>query len=102
MDAAVVCLCGSMRFFDDMLAVASEETAAGRIVLAPFTVVAPDDQGSALKSALDSLHRAKIDLADEIIVVTRDGYIGESTRGEIAYAQETSKAVRYVDLVGVQ
>jgi len=93
----IVCLSGSMRFFDRMLTVAAENTAAGRIVLAPFSVVAPDDQDGEFKRMLDELHFRKIDMADEVIVVTVDGYIGESTRNEIAYAKKHGKPVWYED-----
>lgn len=83
----VVTLCGSMRFLALMLDVAAEETTAGRIVLAPFAVVAAEDQGSELKARLDALHRHKIDMAARVLVVTdATGYYGTSTRGEIAYA----------------
>jgi hypothetical protein len=93
----VVCLSGSMRFFDHILTVAAENTAAGRIVLAPFSVVAPEDQDGEFKRMLDELHFRKIDTADEVIVVTVDGYIGESTRNEIAYAEQLGKPVWYED-----
>lgn len=95
----IVTLCGSMRFFQQMLDVAAAETAAGRLVLAPFCVVAPDDQDGDFKAMLDELHRRKIDLADEVIVVTdTDSYVGESTSGEIAYATKHSKPVRYAQI----
>ncbi|HEX4059534.1 MAG TPA: hypothetical protein VHY58_00815, partial [Streptosporangiaceae bacterium] len=54
------------------------------------------DQGveaEALKVRLDDLHRAKIRLADELLVV--GDYIGDSTRAEIAYARSLSKPVRF-------
>jgi hypothetical protein len=92
------CICGSMRFFDDMLTVAKDETVGGRIVHMPYSVIAPDNQGSDLKAMLDRLHRQKIDASVGIIVVTRGGYIGHSTRGEIEYAEATGKAVRYMHL----
>ena len=97
---AVVTLCGSMRFFTQILAVASQETAAGAIVLAPFTVVAPAAQssieGQALKARLDELHRHKIDLADLVIVVSdASGYYGASTTGEISYAHAAGSPVSY-------
>lgn len=89
-----VTLCGSMRFFPSMLRVAAEETLAGRVVISPFAVVAPEDQGSDAKARLDVLHRHKIDMADRVIVVTDEtGYYGESTRSEIAYAREQGKPV---------
>jgi hypothetical protein len=62
----------------------------------PCTVVAPKDQGGEHKALLDALHRRKIDVSSEIVVVTRDGYIG--ARGEIAYVEQTGKTVRYVEV----
>jgi hypothetical protein len=85
----VVTICGSMRFFDQMLQVAADETAMGRIVLAPFSVVAPEHQASEFKAMLDRLHREKIDMAERVIVVTNQhGYIGDSTRSEMVYAAQ--------------
>ena len=46
---------------------------------------------------LDDMHRAKIDLADEIYVINVGGYIGESTRGEIEYARKKNKPVNYLE-----
>lgn len=97
----VVTLCGSMRFFPLMLEVAAEETAAGRIVLAPFAVVAPEDQGGEFKARLDELHRRKIDMADQVVIVTdRSAYFGASTAEEIAYATDAGKPVSF-RMVGV-
>lgn len=99
--AEVVTLCGSMRFLALMLDVAAEQTAAGRIVLAPFAVVAAEDQGSELKVMLDALHRRKIDMADRVLVVTdATGYYGTSTRGEIAYAAERGIPVELIQRDG--
>ena len=79
-------------------------TMAGIIVLS-IGIAAPDsmilahpdsEQGKAQKSMLDQLHKRKIDLADEILVLNVDGYFGDSTRGEIAYAQFTKKPVRWL------
>lgn len=95
----VVTICGSMRFYDDMLTVAARETIGGAIVLMPHAVIAPDDQDGDVKTALDSLHRKKIDKSNRVVVVTRDGYVGTSTAGEITYAEKTGKPVTYVDNV---
>ena len=48
------------------------------------------------KQMLDDMHKRKIDMADEILVINVDGYIGESTRSEIEYAQSTGKRVNYL------
>lgn len=95
----VVTLCGSMRFVVELLEVAAELTVAGVIVLAPFVVVQPREQigdQAALKARLDELHRRKIELSDRVIVVSDPaGYIGESTRAEIAYAHDLGVPVEY-------
>ncbi|MFD6401189.1 hypothetical protein [Nocardia sp. NPDC060249] len=88
--AELVTLCGSMRFFSQMLTVAAELTAQGIVVLAPFCVVPSSDQDTLAKTELDELHRDKIRLATRRIVVVSDetGYVGESTRAEIAFAEK--------------
>lgn len=49
------------------------------------------------KAMLDDMHKRKIDMADEIFVVNVGGYIGESTRSEIAYAESLGKGIRYLE-----
>lgn len=49
------------------------------------------------KVALDELHKRKIDMADEVIVLNVDGYIGKSTSGEIEYAELNSKPIRWLE-----
>lgn len=36
-------------------------------------------------------------MADEIFVINKDGYIGNSTQSEIAYAELTGKKVIYLE-----
>lgn len=49
------------------------------------------------KARLDELHLRKIDLADEVLILNVGGYIGESTRRELAYAQSLGKSVRFLE-----
>ena len=51
------------------------------------------------KEMLDDMHLRKIDMADEIFVINVGGYIGESTKREIAYAEEKGKKVNYLEPV---
>jgi hypothetical protein len=94
----VVCLCGSTRFKDEYIEAARSETLAGKIVISVglFGHVDGLDMEGDVKKMLDVLHLKKIDLADEIFVLNPEGYIGESTRREIAYAKFTGKQVRYL------
>ncbi|MEU6736261.1 hypothetical protein ABZ929_24255 [Streptomyces physcomitrii] len=96
----IVVICGSTRFMSEMTEADLRETRAGRIVVKPgYDMKSPDGLSSdpaeaeALKARLDDLHRAKIRLADEALVVGH--YIGDSTRAEIAYARSLGKPVRF-------
>jgi hypothetical protein len=96
----IVCICGSTRFADEMLAANRDLTFAGAIVVAP-DVFTPSEPGEKItdeqKATLDALHLRKIDLADRVLVINPGGYIGESTSREIAYARATGKPVSFSD-----
>jgi hypothetical protein len=101
----IVCLCGSTRFYEAFQRANYEETMLGNIVLSVGFFVHSKDQvhGEGLgctpeqKIKLDELHKKKIDLADEVLVLNVDGYIGESTRSEIEHAQRANKKIRYLN-----
>ncbi|MFK0060442.1 hypothetical protein ACIQTN_14525 [Streptomyces werraensis] len=96
----VVAICGSTRFMTEMAEADLRETKDGKIVVkpgcdlkSPHALWADPVEAAALKARLDALHRAKIRLADEVLVV--GDYIGDSTRAEIAYARSLDKPVRF-------
>ena len=89
----IVCICGSLRFAAELREANRSLTLAGVIVLAPGEV--SDELSDEQVSLLGSLHLRKIDLADRVLVVNPDGYIGESTTREIAYARELGKPVSF-------
>ena len=87
----IVTICGSMRYFPEMLVEAKRLTAEGWIVLMPFVLKPPSStQAIELSDPLMGLHRDKIDMSDSILVV---GEPGTSTLDEIAYAISTGKEV---------
>lgn len=104
----ITVLCGSTRFFDTFRAENLRLTTEGHIVLSIGCDTKSNgdldgvDDVEALKDRLDALHKRKIDLADEVLVLNvasedhPNGYIGESTRGEIEYAEKLGKPVRYL------
>lgn len=49
------------------------------------------------KAHLDELHRRRIDLADEVLVVTDGPYVGHTTHQEVAYARAVRKLVRWTE-----
>ncbi|MEU6557826.1 hypothetical protein ABZ915_47675 [Streptomyces sp. NPDC046915] len=96
----IVVICGSTRFMAEMAEADLRETKAGRIVVkpgcdlkSPHALWSDPVEAQALKVRLDELHRSKILLADEVLVV--GDYIGDSTRAEIAYARSLGKPVRF-------
>lgn len=99
----IVTLCGSTRHWDALVEANARETLDGKMVLAPGVDMKTrhhwSDPGEAaqVKQKLDVLHRAKIRTADEVLVVNEGGYIGESTRAEIAYALSLGKPIRYTE-----
>lgn len=103
---AIVCLCGSTRFSAAFREANLRETLAGRIVLSIgcdmrsdaeiFADTSPEALES-IKRDLDALHLRKIDLADEVLILNVGGYIGESTRRELEYAQNAGKRVRFLE-----
>lgn len=96
----IVCLCGSTRFMDAFQAANLRLTLEGKIVLSvgcntkinTALGLAPE-----VKVRLDELHLRKIDLADEVLVLNVGGYVGESTRREIAYARTKGKPVAFLE-----
>lgn len=72
-------------------------TFAGVIVVAPAEEDEPPTPEE--KAVLDDLHRHKIDLADRVLIVNPGGYLGESTRRELAYAQAAGKPISFTDPV---
>ena len=93
-------LCGSTRFKEQFLEAQKRLTLEGSIVISVglFGHSGDDDVWKpGVKEMLDDMHLRKIDLADEIFVINVGGYIGESTRREIAYAEKTGKAIKYLE-----
>ena len=106
----VITLCGSTRFKDQFLEAQKRLTLEGNIVISvglfghsgDSEVWENMDEGTltAVKAMLDDMHKAKIDMADEIFVINVGGYIGDSRRSEIEYAIMTGKAVEYLEPAG--
>lgn len=101
----IVVLCGSTRFFQQFQRANYEETMAGKIVLSVGFYMHRSEAAHGekwgctpeQKIGLDELHKRKIDLADEVLVLNVGGYIGDSTRSEIEYAQALGMPIRYLE-----
>lgn len=105
----ITVLCGSTRFGDAFREANLRLTVAGHIVLSIGCDLRSDHELwedldpetlQELKDRLDELHKRKIDLADEVLVLNVGGYIGDSTRSEIEYAEKIGRPVRYLEADG--
>lgn len=96
----VITLCGSTKFKDDFLREQKRLTLEGNIVISVGLFGHSGDNEvwtENIKEMLDDMHKRKIDMADEIFVINKNGYIGTSTKSEIEYALNTNKKVNYME-----
>jgi len=98
----IITLCGSTKFKDEFIKAQKDLTLQGNIIISvglfghadgDYQTVLTDD----IKVMLDDMHKRKIDLADGIYVINKDGYVGSSTRSEIEYAKRTGKTIEYLE-----
>lgn len=98
MDMKVITICGSMRFSNEMIKIATElETDKGYCILQPVynfddKVLSDIEMKNIVKA-----HYKKIDISDAIFVVNVDGYIGKSVKQEIEYAKSLNKEILYLE-----
>ncbi|HIT62387.1 MAG TPA: hypothetical protein IAC38_02920 [Candidatus Caccovivens faecavium] len=96
----VITLCGSTKFKDDFIEQQKRLTLEGNIVISVGLFGHAGDNEvwtEGTKEMLDDMHKRKIDMADEIFVINKGGYIGSSTKSEIEYALKTGKKVNYME-----
>lgn len=96
----VITLCGSTKFKAEFIREQKRLTLEGNIVISVglFGHSGDDEVWTEnVKQMLDDMHKRKIDMADEIFVINKGGYIGASTRSEIDYATSTGKKVSYME-----
>src|SRR4051812_47300029 len=104
-------LCGSARFEAEYHDWNERLTLAGHVVysLAVFPsqkagqerfigTPAHEWYTAAEKAQLDTVHRAKIDNSDGIVVLNVGGYVGNSTQGEIDHARTTGKSIWWLEM----
>ena len=98
----IVCLCGSVRFKEDFDKENWAFTISGDIILQPGcwdhdSFHEDNEYMKQSKRDLDRLHKEKIDLADMVYIINKDGYIGPSTQSEIEYAESKGKWIEYME-----
>jgi len=98
----VITLCGSTKFKTEFFEIQKELTLQGNIVISVGLFGHSGDDEvweEGTKEMLDDMHKRKIDMANEIFVINKNGYIGSSTKSEIKYAQTIGVDIRYLEEV---
>jgi len=101
-ESKIITLCGSTRFEPHFKVWNIVLSLVGHTV---FTVTSfPSEPSEWLtperKADLDAVHKRKIDRSDYVLVINAFAYIGESTLGEIKYAESIGKGVIFTESWG--
>ena len=94
----VVVLIGSTRFKDVFRKVEEELSLKGYLVFTPSVYSQSGTNpkcGIDVKKILDKAAKMKIARSEIVVVIDEDGYIGESTNDQIAFAKLLNKPVLY-------
>ena len=84
----VITICGSYKFKDKMIDIYKQLTEMGHLVFLPAIDCEQHSPEWYLR-----LHDKKIIDSDAIYVVDVDGYVGESTKSEIQFAEDITAVV---------
>ena len=99
----IITVCGSLRFYKEMMEITEKMELQGNCMLVPiYNPTRPNKDDFTIEEALmlDKMHKERIKLADAILVVNVDGYIGNSTKSEIEFAESLNKEILYyTDLI---
>ena len=96
MKRKIITFCGSSRFHELFHQLAAEYTKMGWIVLMPHCYYTNGERPD-LKDLLVDIHHDMMNISDAILVVNKDGYIGDSTKDEIKYAEALHKEIKYFE-----
>lgn len=99
----IITVCGSLKFYKEMMEITEKVELQGNCMLVPiYNPNKPNKDAFTEEEALmlDRMHKERIKLADAILVVNVDGYIGSSTKNEIEIAKSLNKEIiYYTDLI---
>ena len=89
MNYEIATICCSTRYIEKIIELYNELTERGYIVLADLTDHNRQEEFN--KKMIDDMHKAKIDMADVVYFLIKDGYMGESVTDELNYVREKNK-----------
>ena len=95
----IITLCGSTKFKEEYEEVAKALALEGHTILSVNLFAHADniELTQEQKIRLDNAHRQKISISDAIYVINKGQYIGESTYGEIDWAERLGKKIFFLE-----
>ena len=93
----VITICGSLKYQNEMMALAEKLSLEGNCVLTPIWPVRKKLKKIDEIENLKKSHFKRIDFSDAIFVANISNYIGESTKSEIEYAKKLNKEIIYME-----
>lgn len=94
----IITVCGSLKFYKEMMDITEKMELEGNCMLVPIynpSKPSKDDFTEEEALILDKMHKERIKLADAILVINVNNYIGTSTKKEIEYAESLNKEIIY-------
>lgn len=93
----IITVCGSLRFMKEIMEITEKMALQGNCMLSIVYPMKTDkeDYTDEEIDVLNKMHRERIKLADAILVVNVDNYIGSTTKSEIEFAKELNKEIIY-------
>lgn len=77
-----------------MMEIYNRLTLRGNLVMLPYMGVVPEDADDMIEQ-LHDIHREKMRIADFVVVVDQNGYIGKDTQAKIKWCENHGKQVIY-------
>ncbi len=94
----IITVCGSLRFYKEMMEITEKLELEGNCMLVPIynpSRANKDDFTEDEALMLDKMHKERIKLANAILIINVDNYIGNSTSKEIEFAKSLNKEIIY-------
>ncbi len=100
----IICICGSMKLYKEMISLAEEKTREGALVLLPFKNYITDEVPSDMMTDEEAdecwkVHRKRMSMADRILVVIDDPTIDPNIEKNINYAKALGKPVELIRVI---
>ena len=95
----LITICGNSKHIEDILRVNADLSLRNYIVFMDGVIDADNKLQKEEIALLEQLKREKISMSDAIYVVNKDGFMDDTMRAEIKYAEEHNKEIIYMESI---